>query len=212
MTYIVAVTGSIGSGKTTVTNLFKKLNVPIIDADIIARELVSYNKNIINSITNYFGRKIIKIKSTISRSTLKYRIFNNNSERIWLNNLLHPIIINRINTLLYNINTSYVILVVPLLIECNLQHYMHNITVINTTYENKLQRLLNRDDINRKQINKILNTQVNTKVRLSYANIIIDNNLLISSNSIIILHQYYLSLATNLYINDNFNTYNYIFI
>ncbi|MCV2531218.1 MAG: dephospho-CoA kinase [Candidatus Lightella neohaematopini] len=205
MTYIVAITGSIGSGKTTITNLFKTFNIPIIDADIIAKELVNYNIDISSSIINYFGKKITRIYNIIDRNALKHRIFNDNNERTWLNNLLHPIIIKRINALLSNVTTCYVILVVPLLIECNLQHYVNNITVINTRYENKVQRILNREDVNYKQINNILNTQVKTKVRLSYANIVIDNNLFVDDNDIIVLHQYYLLLATNKYIKNNFN-------
>ncbi|MCV2525401.1 MAG: dephospho-CoA kinase, partial [Candidatus Lightella neohaematopini] len=110
MTYIIAVTGSIGSGKTTITNLFKKFNIPIIDADILAKELINFNKNISNSIINYFGKRVKKINNIIDRNALKYIIFNDNNERIWLNNLLHPIIIKRINIILHNIINSYVIL------------------------------------------------------------------------------------------------------
>ncbi|MCV2525997.1 MAG: dephospho-CoA kinase [Candidatus Lightella neohaematopini] len=207
MTYIIAVTGSIGSGKTTITNLFKKFNIPIIDADILAKELINFNKNISNSIINYFGKRVKKINNIIDRNALKYIIFNDNNERIWLNNLLHPIIIKRINVILHNIINSYVILVIPLLIECNLHYYVHNITVINTRYENKVKRILNREDINYQQINNILNTQIKTKIKLSYADIIIDNNSSIDDNDIVVLHQYYLLLATNAYIKNNFNIF-----
>ncbi|MCV2518523.1 MAG: dephospho-CoA kinase [Candidatus Lightella neohaematopini] len=207
MTYIIAVTGSIGSGKTTITNLFKKFNVPIIDADIIAKELIDFNRNISSSIIYHFGKRVKKINNVINRSALKYIIFGDNNERIWLNKLLHPIIIKRINIMLRSIINSYVILVIPLLIECNLHHYVHNITVISTKYENKIKRVLNREDINYQQINNILNTQVKTKVKLNYADIIIDNNSLINDSISVVLHQYYLLLATNAYIKNNFNIF-----
>ncbi|MCV2525432.1 MAG: dephospho-CoA kinase, partial [Candidatus Lightella neohaematopini] len=99
------------------------------------------------------------------------------------------------------------ILVLPLLIECNLHYYVHNITVINTRYENKVKRILNREDINYQQINNILNTQIKTKIKLSYADVVIDNNSSIDDNDIIVLHQYYLLLATNAYIKNNFNIF-----
>ncbi|MCV2500196.1 MAG: dephospho-CoA kinase [Candidatus Lightella neohaematopini] len=207
MTYIIAVTGSIGSGKTTITNLFKKFNVPIIDADIIAKELINFNKNISSNIINYFGKRVKKINNVINRSALKHIIFNDNNERIWLNKLLHPIIINRINVMLRSIVSAYVILVVPLLIECNLHYYVHNITVINTKYENKVKRILNREDISYQQINNILNTQIKTKIKLNYANIVINNNLLVDDIDSIALHQYYLLLATNAYVKNNFNIF-----
>ncbi|MCV2508695.1 MAG: dephospho-CoA kinase [Candidatus Lightella neohaematopini] len=207
MTYIIAVTGSIGSGKTTITNLFKKFNVPIIDADIIAKELISFNKNVSSSIINYFGKRVKKINNIIDRHALKHIIFNDNNERIWLNKLLHPIIIKRINFIIRNIVNSYVILVAPLLIECNLHYYVHNITVINTEYENKVKRILNREDTNYQQINNILNTQIKTEIKLNYANIIIDNNSLIDDVNSVVLHQYYLLLATNAYIKNNFNIF-----
>ncbi|MCV2502125.1 MAG: dephospho-CoA kinase [Candidatus Lightella neohaematopini] len=207
MTYIIAVTGNIGSGKTTITNLFKKFNVPIIDADIIAKELINFNKNISSSIINYFGKRIKNTNNVINRNALKYIIFNDNNERIWLNKLLHPMIIKRINIILHNIINSYVILVIPLLIECNLHHYVHNITVINTRYENKVKRILSREDINYQQINNILNTQIKTKIKLNYADVIIDNNSLVDDSNIIVLHQYYLLLATNTYIKNNFNIF-----
>ena len=92
MGYIVALTGGIGSGKSTVAHAFARLGITIIDADIIARQVVEPNTPALNAIEAHFGRRVIQADGTLNRRQLRECIFSDSSEKAWLNALLHPII------------------------------------------------------------------------------------------------------------------------
>ena len=90
MSYIVALSGGIASGKSTIAHLFAQLGVPIIDADIIARQVVEVGTPALAQIVKHFSQEILLENGELDRSQLREIIFNNDHERLWLNNLLHP--------------------------------------------------------------------------------------------------------------------------
>ena len=92
MSYIVALTGGIGSGKTTVANEFAKLGVPLVDADVIARQVVEPNTPAIMSIAQHFGQNVINHDGSLNRGYLRTIVFSKPEEKMWLNALLHPLI------------------------------------------------------------------------------------------------------------------------
>ena len=89
---IIGLTGGIGSGKTTITNYFEELGIDIIDADVIARDVVAVNSPALKAIAEHFGKEYIQNNGQLNRSLLRSRIFSNEVDKNWLNELLHPLI------------------------------------------------------------------------------------------------------------------------
>lgn len=91
MTYIVALTGGIGSGKSTVANAFANLGVPLVDADIIARQVVEPGTSALAAIASRYGENILQQDGSLNRAALRQKIFSEQQEKAWLNSLLHPL-------------------------------------------------------------------------------------------------------------------------
>lgn len=201
MPYIVGLTGGIGSGKSTIGDLFAKLGVPVIDADLIAREVVAKGSPLLAQIVEHFGRDALTEDGELNRAKLRQVVFSNPEEKAWLNQLLHPAIRNEMLAQVERCNQPYVILMVPLLIENNLTALCDRILVVDVLSEIQLERASKRDKNKIETIKNIMNSQVSREERLKYADDIIDNNLPLEQGFIIIekqvkqLHQYYLEKA-----------------
>ncbi|OCG62917.1 dephospho-CoA kinase [Gilliamella sp. GillExp13] len=195
MPYVVALSGGIASGKSTIANLFAKLGVPIIDADIIARQVVHAGSYAFNQIVKHFSQEILLANGELDRSQLREIIFNNDHERLWLNDLLHPIIQQETQKQIAMQSTTYLIWVVPLLIENNLHTWADRVLIIDTPFSLQLERLVKRDNVSESLAKKMIQSQVSLKKRLSYANDIIvnDGNLLSLTTQVNLLHQQYLN-------------------
>ncbi|MCS6741891.1 dephospho-CoA kinase, partial [Acinetobacter baumannii] len=92
MTYTVALTGGIGSGKTTIANGFASLGVPLVDADVIARLVVEPDSPGLKALQQHFGDTILLPDGKLNRAQLRHIIFQNQQEKAWVNQLLHPLI------------------------------------------------------------------------------------------------------------------------
>ncbi|MFD1090717.1 dephospho-CoA kinase [Providencia vermicola] len=197
MPYIVALTGGIGSGKTTIANNFAKFGVPIVDADVIARQVVEPNTPAFDAIRSHFGKEIISLDGTLNRALLRDIIFSNTNEKKWLNARLHPLIQQETQKQLHQDNYPYVLWVVPLLIENNISHLADRVLVVDVTPEEQIQRTIKRDNISLEQVKNILNAQVSREKRLSYADDIITNHTKDTSiqDKVANLHNKYLTLA-----------------
>ncbi len=197
MPYIVALTGGIGSGKTTVANEFAKLGVPLVDADVIARQVVEPNTPALESITRHFGKGVILPNGELNRQRLREIIFSKPDEKKWLNALLHPLIQQETQKQFQQINYPYVLWVVPLLIENNIHHLADRVLVVDVTTEEQIQRTLKRDKTSLEQVTNILNAQVSREKRLNYANDIITNHSHDTdlSGKVAAFHNQYLTLA-----------------
>ncbi|UDG80145.1 dephospho-CoA kinase [Candidatus Steffania adelgidicola] len=177
MTYkIVALTGGIGSGKSTVANAFSILGVPLVDSDMIARQLLQIDKAALRAITQYFGSAVLNPDGSLYRAALRERIFRNKEEKIWLNNFLHPLIQEQTKQQFNIIQAPYILWVVPLLFENNLQKYANRVLVVDVDREIQITRTLRRDSVSREQLESIIQTQVSRQIRLAYADDIIDNS------------------------------------
>lgn len=176
MSYIVALSGGIASGKSTIAHLFAQLGVPIIDADIIARQVVEVGTPALEQITQHFSQEILLENGELDRSQLREIIFNNDHERLWLNNLLHPIIAQETQKQFAKQTKPYVIWVVPLLIENNLHQLADRILMIDIPEALQLERLINRDRISESLAKKMIATQVCSTDRLAFADDIIVND------------------------------------
>ncbi|QNH64938.1 dephospho-CoA kinase [Proteus vulgaris] len=197
MAYTVALTGGIGSGKTTVANAFASLGVPLVDADIIARLVVEPHSLGLNALHQHFGDSILLPDGSLNRAQLRQIIFENNEEKDWVNNLLHPLIQQETQKQIQQIKSPYFIWVVPLLIENKLTHLASRVLVVDVTQEEQIERTMKRDGVSREHVLNILKAQAQRQERLAIADDIIENH--DNSQNMIEkvkqLHQHYLELA-----------------
>lgn len=176
MSYVVALTGGIGSGKSTVASAFAKQGIDIIDADIIARRIVAPGQPALEMIAKQFGQCALLPNGTLNRAWLRQKIFSSPNDKAWLNALLHPLIHAETRSQLDRVQSPWCLWVVPLLFENHLQNQANRVLVVDVTPLLQLQRTMARDNINREQAENIIASQVSRKTRLSMADDIIDNS------------------------------------
>ncbi|MCL9668339.1 dephospho-CoA kinase [Rosenbergiella epipactidis] len=177
MTYIVALTGGIASGKSTVAELFAASHVEIIDADLIAREVVEPGQPALATMADYFGQHILMDNGQLDRKKLREIIFSTPEHKQWLNNLLHPLIQQRTQQKIAQCAGQWCLWVVPLLVENQLQHLAQRVIVVDIDEEKQIKRVCERDSIPRSQALAIIHAQATRQQRLAIANDVIDNNL-----------------------------------
>jgi len=193
----IALTGGIGSGKTSIASIFKSLGVPIIDSDTISKEIILPGKPCFKDIVNEFGEEILTNKGTIDRYKLRDIIFNNDKARIKLENITHPIIFKNIDIQISLTNYPYCLVIVPLLIETKSVKYFDKVLLVDTLENIQFERVTKRDSISPTLLRKIIKTQATRSERLKYADDIIENNNEIGNLNeyINILHKKYLTLS-----------------
>ncbi|WP_288677197.1 dephospho-CoA kinase [uncultured Aggregatibacter sp.] len=201
MTYVVGLTGGIGSGKSTIAELFAELGVPIIDADLVARQVVEKGSPLLAEIAAHFGPEILLEDGALNRAALREKIFANETQKHWLNQLLHPAIRHEMLRQLAAQQAPYCIFMVPLLIENNLTALCQRILVVDVLEHTQVERAGQRDNNQVEQIKRIMQSQVNRQERLKYADDVINNNEDLIANlpqlkqKVLDLHHLYLQLA-----------------
>lgn len=198
MRYTVALTGGIGSGKSTVANAFADLGINVIDADIIARQVVEPGQPALMAIAEHFGSALIAPDGSLQRRMLRERIFASPEEKSWLNALLHPLIQQETRRQFQQATSPYVLWVVPLLIEHALYKQANRVLVVDVTPETQLLRTMQRDDVTRAHVEQILAAQATREARLAVADDVIDNNGAPDAiaSDVARLHARYLQLAS----------------
>ena len=193
----IGLTGGIGSGKSTACEYFANLDVPIIDTDIIARDLVRPGQPAVEKIKNTFGNDIFDSMGNLDRIKLRDVIFDDTAKRLQLEAILHPEIKQEILRSLSTITTTYCIIVIPLLIEVGWHNVVDRILIIDTTPELQIQRCKKRNNYSLPQIKAIMATQVDRNNRISAADDIIinDNNLSQLEKRVLNLHHKYLEMG-----------------
>jgi dephospho-CoA kinase len=198
--FIVGLTGGIGSGKSTVAKHFMALGITCIDADSVAREVVQPNEPALSAIVQHFGTDILMPDGSLNRRQLRDKIFANPTEREWLNELLHPLIRQRMLEQCQQANGPYCILMVPLLFENNLQSLVQRILVVDVDEATQIRRTMQRDNSTESQANAIITAQYSRQQRLTFADDIIINSddisILQRNNRVLELHQIYQQLAS----------------
>lgn len=178
MTYKIALTGGIGSGKSAAALFFAELGVPVIDADIIARDLVAPGRPALTKIIQHFGTEFLQNNGELNRVAVRELIFNNPKHKQWLEQLLHPLIQQAITLQLNQIHDKYCIIVIPLLAE-HFKMYeslLDHVIVIDIDENQQLTWAMYRDKANKDQIQKIIHSQASRQKRLSIADTVIHND------------------------------------
>ncbi|MGP3590457.1 dephospho-CoA kinase [Vagococcus sp. WN89Y] len=176
MSYTVALTGGIGSGKSTVANAFAALGVNVIDADIIARQIVEPGSSALRAIAEHFGPDMILQDGSLNRRLLRERIFASPVDKSWLNGLLHPLIHQQTQREIAQATSPWVLWVVPLLVENQLADKADRVLVVDVSVETQISRTMQRDGVSREHAEKIIEAQATREARLAVADDIIDNN------------------------------------
>ena len=174
---IIGLTGGIGTGKTTVSNyLAEKYNLPILDADIYAREAVAINSPILKQIFNHYGDKIQSPDGSLNRSALGEIIFNNDTEKLWLESQIHPYVRDRFNSELQKLKDDTIVLSIPLLFEANLTHLVTEIWVVYCDRSSQITRLQQRDRLNWQQAEARIDSQFSLSTKIAQADVVLHNN------------------------------------
>lgn len=175
MTYTVALTGGIGSGKSTVADAFAQLGVNVIDADIIARQVVEPGTPGLNAIAQRFGPQILNKDGTLNRRALREHIFAHAEDKNWLNALLHPQIQQETRRQIQFATSPYILWVVPLLVENGLSTKADRVLVVDVPKETQIERTMLRDRVSRQHAEHILAAQATREQRLAVADDVIEN-------------------------------------
>ena len=198
MTYTVALTGGIGSGKSTVADAFSHLGVNVIDADIIARQVVEPGTPGLNAIAQRFGPQILNKDGTLNRRALREHIFAHAEDKNWLNALLHPQIQQETRRQMQLATSSYILWVVPLLVENRLSAKADRVLVVDVPKETQIERTMLRDKVSREHAEHILAAQATRQQRLAVADDVIENTGTPDAvaSDVARLHEKYLTLAS----------------
>ncbi|MGH1486262.1 MAG: dephospho-CoA kinase [Cellvibrionaceae bacterium] len=182
MTFVLGVTGGIGSGKTTATDHFETHGITVIDADVIARNIVEPNSVALAKIAEHFGNSVLQKnngsnENKLNREKLRKIIFDQPKEKEWLENLLHPIVREKITDSLQQDTTNdYIILSAPLLLDTDLHTITDRVLVIDCDKEKQLARAGSRDNNTAAEIKKIIEKQISRTERIRRADDVITNN------------------------------------
>ena len=195
---IVGLTGGIGSGKTTVSDAFARLGVPVVDTDILARELVARGQPALNAIIERFGPEYLDESGNLNRTELRKRIFADPIARQHLEAILHPLIRGELHRRLMSLDAIYCIVVVPLLLETGMTDVVNRVLVVDIPETLQLSRVISRDSVDETQARRTLAAQAKRNERLAIADDIIDNSgdLIDLDQQITTLHHRYQALAT----------------
>ena len=173
----VGLTGGIGSGKSTVSDLFSNLGVPIIDTDSISHRLLEPDQSGYEKVIAHFGDKLLGKDQQIDRRQLRRVVFNDEAEKLWLEATLHPIIYQQTQQQIEQLEaTAYVIVVIPLLFETDFRALLDRILVIDCSPETQIRRLTARDHIDLKLARLMLAQQWTNQARLERADDVIHND------------------------------------
>ncbi len=171
----VGLTGGIGSGKSTVAAEFVRLGIQQVDADIVARQVVEPGTAALEAIVQQFGEAIRSSDGQLDRSRLRQIVFNDETAKNWLNQLLHPLIRQEMLRQLADATSPYVLLVAPLLLENKLDQLVDTVLVVDVSEQTQINRTSVRDGSSESLVQSIMAAQCSREERLARANQVISN-------------------------------------
>lgn len=199
--FSVGLTGGIGSGKTTIANMFAKFGASIIDTDVIAHQLTQPGGLAMPSIREQFGDKYLTDDSAMDRARMRELVFADNQQKQKLENILHPLIRQETEKAASLATGTYLIFVVPLLVEsANWRNKVSRILVIDCEEQTQIRRVMVRNNLSEEQVRSIMRAQASRQQRQEAADDLIfnDGDLSLISDQVRVLHENYQSLAKSL--------------
>ena len=196
---IVGLTGGIGSGKSTVSRYFSELGVPVVDADVIAREVVEPGQPALADVAAAFGPEVIDDHGRLRRDRLRKMIFPDPARRRRLEGILHPRIRAAMGQRLAQFDAPYCIVSIPLLVEAGQRDMVHRVLVVDAPEALQFARIRRRDGADDAQIAAIISSQAGRETRLAAADDVIvnDGDLDKLREEVSRLHQYYTELTAH---------------
>lgn len=193
----IGLTGGIGSGKTMVANLFCDKSVPLIDADVIAHSLVESTEPAFAEIVNYFGQGIIDKRGCLDRTKLRGIVFDSPKHKKALEAILHPLVFEEMTAQVKKLSARYCILSIPLIIESGRQDFVDRILVVDCPVKFQILRVKLRDNFDKQQVRRIIDTQSSRWEKLQTADDVIVNDSALAklSQQVDPMHQLYLSIS-----------------
>ena len=176
---IIGLTGSIASGKSTVAKMIQSYNLPIVDADIVARQVVEPGTPTLKKIAEAFGDEVIAEDGTMDRAKVGSIIFHNEEMRKTLNGIIHPAIreeMLRQRDEFMSYGEKNIFMDIPLLFESKLEHFVEKIIVVSVEEEVQLQRLMARNGFTEEEAKARIATQMPVKEKEQLADAVIHNN------------------------------------
>jgi dephospho-CoA kinase len=193
----VALTGGIASGKTTVANLFAGLGVPLIDTDVIARQVVEPGEPALAQVVATFGPDVLDTDGRLDRRRMRERIFADPTAKQRLEAILHPAIRAEMERQSREVGGPYQVLVIPLLTEGKRREHVDRVLLVDVPEELQIQRLMMRDGVTHEQARASLNAQATRADRLAMADDVVRNTGRVDDlrAEVAMLHTRYLALA-----------------
>ena len=193
----MGLTGGVASGKSAVTGMFAKRGVPIVDTDLIAREVVAPGEPGLTAVREAFGEEVLTATGELDRRKLREIVFADEAQRRRLEGILHPLIRARTLERLRSLEAPYAIVAVPLLVETGFGKLVDRVLVVDCPEEVQLARLMARDSLTREQATAMIRAQTDRATRLAAADDVIDNggDLVVTERQVEQLHRKYLELA-----------------
>lgn len=172
---VIGLTGGIGSGKSTVAEMFREKGIEVIDADLLAREVVEPGQPALARIADHFGSAVIDGDGSLRRGRLRELVFASPEQRLWLEALLHPLIDRRIRARISECRSAYCVLMSPLLLETAQKDLVDRVLVVDVSKETQLERTLRRDQSSRQTIEAIIAAQTSREQRRLAASDLLSN-------------------------------------
>ncbi|MCM3734284.1 dephospho-CoA kinase [Bacillus cytotoxicus] len=179
MTVVIGLTGGIASGKSTVSKMFQGFHIPVIDADIIAREVVEPGKEAYNKIVEVFGQEVLEENGELNRPKLGSIVFRNEEKRLLLNNIVHPAVRKEMNAQkdrYIKENVQAVVLDIPLLFESKLTSLVDQILLVYVDNETQITRLMDRNNFTEEEAKVRIASQMPLQEKIALADKVINNN------------------------------------
>ncbi|HEY9909226.1 MAG TPA: dephospho-CoA kinase [Thermosynechococcaceae cyanobacterium] len=173
----IGLTGGIGMGKTIVSDHLKiSHSLPVLDADVFAREAVAAESPILAAIADRYGGGILFPDGSLNRSRLGGIIFGSVPERLWLEQQIHPFVRERLVSLMATVPNPTIVLVIPLLFEARMTDLITESWVVHCSSKQQLERLMQRDQLTQEQAQARINSQMAIQRKLAYADVVLDNS------------------------------------
>ena len=182
--------------------MFARMGIPVIDADVISRELTTGHSPLVQKLVDEFGTDITDIKGVINREALRNRVFSDANSRKILESIMHPLILDNMENIYQSVKAPYCIFSIPLLLESDARSMVDRILVIDCPVTLQIERACNRDKVSASIVESIIRSQVSREERLNAADDVIMNDKTTDELQLQVsrLNDYYLKLANKLVI------------